>query len=58
MLTYNEIFLQINDLKYSTLFKELNNLYYKFLASFLKNKFNDTRSLEELVNIIKEEYSV
>ena len=58
MPNYSYIIFNINNLTNVALFKLLKELEIQQLALFLKNKFQDGRSIIELSKLIKEEYNL
>lgn len=58
MLKYSFALFNAEKLNYSELKILTNELWLNMLALFLKNKFKDTRSVQELTSLIKEEYDL
>lgn len=56
--TYNYILHNFQDLSTKQFWELVNSVHLESLALFLKNKFNDKRSIDDLVLIIKQEYSI
>ena len=58
MNLYNYIIFNLGNLSKINLDKLLLDLELKGLAKFLKYKFNDKRSTEELIFLVKQEYKL
>jgi hypothetical protein len=57
-IIYNKLILDIHKLSYKDINIRLNNLYLLSLSLYLKNLTKDNRSLEELKQIIIEEFQL